>query len=133
MPPIGTHHARIELRSTRSSLGCRGGRVFPAQAPRCVQEGGKNALGGLISFFLDQVKRLKGQKPVRLNLRIHPRNSLRWRRGHRAWSVPSRGLARASGTPFFAESGGDDRPDADPDDPLRNELRLRKGSPSPPE
>ena len=91
MPPIGTHHARTELRSTRSSLGCRGGRVLPAQAPRCVQEGGKNALGGLISFFLDQVKRLKGQKPVRLNLRMHPRNSLRWRRGHPAWSVPSRG------------------------------------------
>ncbi len=60
IPPIGTHHARTELRSTRSSLECRGGRVSPAQAPQYVQEGGKNALGGLIPFFLYQVKRLKG-------------------------------------------------------------------------
>ena len=34
-------------------------------------------------------------------------------------------------TPFSAELGTDDRAYADPDDPLRNELRLRKGSPSP--
>ena len=132
MAPIGTHHARTELRSTRSSMGCRGGRVFPAQAPRCMQEGGKNALGGLIPFFLDQVKRLKGQNPVRLNLRIHPRNSLPWRRGHRALSVPSLGgLPGPPPYPFFAESGADDRPDADPDGPVGNELCLRKGSPSP--
>lgn len=34
-------------------------------------------------------------------------------------------------TPFFAESGADDRPDADPDGPVGNERCLRKGSPSP--
>ena len=34
-------------------------------------------------------------------------------------------------TPFFTESGADDRPDADPDGPVGNERCLRKGSPSP--
>ena len=116
MPPIGIHHARTELRFTHSSVECRGGRVFPTQAPRCVEEGGKKALGGLISCFIDQVKRLKGPKSVPLTFRMHPRNSPPWRRGHSALSVPSRvGLRGLSRTPSFAETGADDAPGDDHD------------------
>lgn len=56
MPVIGITRANEKLRSTHSSLELRGGRLFAAQATKRVLEGGKKALGGLIPFFLDQVK-----------------------------------------------------------------------------
>lgn len=69
MPVIGINQVTERLRSTRSSLKFRGGRLVAARAPERLVEGGKDALGGLIPVFLDHVKLFKGKQPVRLNFR----------------------------------------------------------------